>query len=356
MCDSGPSRVLRTRTAFCTASPGASSSARATDCRRRDGLHVQHPDRGAQAHADQVFQQAGEAGCASDRWPRARRGRAGQPMGRVPRPGSREIRPSPRQLLEGPPHGDAGHAELLHQRQFAGQAVGETAFVQLLAQHQVDAVVLGQRQGGGHRRDPRGGLECPVNGTFDGSDRRRGAGTGGARGARRRVPSPAAPLDPPQKTHVPRVPGARPGLTPRTRFRYITNRSVIKSPCLPSPNSSVRNPLPLAPGQARTPQAGPPGRAAGRRARAVRGERLRRHPLRRGGGPRRRFQRHAVPVLPHQGRAVQGGGAREHLGPLPGVGRGVPHLRGQLRGHGALLPEGVVGTGRRHLAPRASPS
>ncbi len=49
-----------------------------------------------------------------------------------------------RQLLQGPPDGDAGHAKLLHQLHFARQTSVKTPFAQLLAQHQIDLVVFGQ--------------------------------------------------------------------------------------------------------------------------------------------------------------------------------------------------------------------
>jgi hypothetical protein len=85
--------------------------------------------------------------------------------------------------------------------------------------------------------------------------------------------------------------------------------------------------LPLA-CQARAPQGSPPGRTARRRARPVRRKRLRRHALRGSGRARRRVQGHPVPLLPEQGRTVQGRGAREHLRPLRRMERGVRDLRG----------------------------
>jgi UTP-glucose-1-phosphate uridylyltransferase len=69
-------------------------------------------------------------------------------------------------LRERAAHRHAGHAELLHQGQLARQAVGEAPVLQLVAQDQVDAVVLRQRQRGGHGRAILGGAKCPVNETF----------------------------------------------------------------------------------------------------------------------------------------------------------------------------------------------
>jgi glutaryl-CoA dehydrogenase len=87
--------------------------------------------------------------------------------------------------------------------------------------------------------------------------------------------------------------------------------------------------------QARAPQGSPAGRTARRRARPVRRKRLRRHPRRGSGRARRRLQGHPVPLLPQQGRTVQGRGAREHLRPLHRVERGVRDLRGHHGRHGA---------------------
>src|SRR5690606_1345716 len=70
------------------------------------------------------------------------------------------------QALQRLAHRDAGHAELLHQHQLAGQALLETTLVQLLAQHEVDLVVLGQRQGVGHALEFSTSY-CSVNRTYD---------------------------------------------------------------------------------------------------------------------------------------------------------------------------------------------
>jgi hypothetical protein len=65
------------------------------------------------------------------------------------------------QLRQGPPNRDTRHTKLPHQSQLARQTLVKTALAQLLAQHQIDLVVLGQRKMGIH--DCHGGtvlLSC----------------------------------------------------------------------------------------------------------------------------------------------------------------------------------------------------
>jgi hypothetical protein len=50
------------------------------------------------------------------------------------------------QALQRPPDRDPGHGKLLHQRKFTGHPVDETPLFELLAQHQINLVVLGQGQ------------------------------------------------------------------------------------------------------------------------------------------------------------------------------------------------------------------
>jgi hypothetical protein len=97
-----------------------------------------------QAHADQVLEQAGEIGVRARRGCVARSAGCDAQRARAA-PGVARDEAFAGQLLQRAPHRDARHAELRHQREFAGQALGETAVVQLLAQHQVDLVVFRQR-------------------------------------------------------------------------------------------------------------------------------------------------------------------------------------------------------------------
>ena len=142
----------------------AGGSASALRHRGRGGDHVarQHLDLGLQAHRDDVLQQAGELrptpGAGAERAVGVGRARPRAAAG-----------PAVDQALGGEPlerlaHGDARHAELLHQRQLAAAGRREAALGQLLAQHQVDLVVLGQRHGGRHAPSVYQS-DCPVNRT-----------------------------------------------------------------------------------------------------------------------------------------------------------------------------------------------
>jgi hypothetical protein len=123
-----------------------------------DRVHIQHLDGGTQAHADQVLQQAGEMRAAAlALTARAVGGgwggwhRAGAPARLA---GDHALA---FQKLQRAAHRDTRHRELPHQRQFARQTIGKPTLLQLLAQHQIDLVVLGERQivgrHGGHIRN-----------------------------------------------------------------------------------------------------------------------------------------------------------------------------------------------------------
>ena len=119
---------------------------------RTHALDRQNLDLGAQAHGDQVLQQARQArllacghggrlhlhfvGTCLHRAGATTRLTADQAL--------------LRQLSQRTAHRDTGHTELAHQSHLAGQTGIKTAFAQLLAQHQINLVVLGQRQVGVH--------------------------------------------------------------------------------------------------------------------------------------------------------------------------------------------------------------
>jgi len=109
----------------------------------RDGGHLDHLDRSVQAHGDEVLEQAAQVGALHASGARAFTASWWHRACAAPRIAFDE--PFGSQLLECAAHGDARHVELPHQRQFTRKAFRKAAFVQLLAQHQIDLVVFRQR-------------------------------------------------------------------------------------------------------------------------------------------------------------------------------------------------------------------
>ena len=119
--------------------------------RSGDHFNLQHADRGFESHADQVFKQTRQLGALTHLAARNCRG-CNRINGAGTTPRLAQNQPFCSQLFQGPTHRDARHTKLLHQVQLAGQPFGKPALMQLLAQHQVNLVVLGHGQGGGHAR------------------------------------------------------------------------------------------------------------------------------------------------------------------------------------------------------------
>ena len=141
MCDSGPSRWSAPAP---PSAPGRRQAAQRLRHRRgADRADLQHAHGGVQARADHVFQQAGETGglgrgaAARSRAPGRRGQRPRAAAGRaVDQAFARERSSARRTVTRATPN--------CRIRASSGQSLGEAALVQLLAQHQVDLVVLGQ--------------------------------------------------------------------------------------------------------------------------------------------------------------------------------------------------------------------